>query len=85
MKDALLTEAEFLAVLRDLVAGYATQKDAAQAWGISPQYLSDVLNNGRAPGEKILQAIGWERVEMYRTAIEYALGRCPMAQKLSKR
>jgi hypothetical protein len=66
MKDALLTEAEFLSVLRDRVAGYATQKDAAQAWGISPQYLSDVLNNGRAPGEKILRAIGWERVEMYR-------------------
>lgn len=41
-----------------------------QAWaklhGISPQYVSDVLNARRDPGASILRALGWRRIVTYR-------------------
>jgi lambda repressor-like predicted transcriptional regulator len=34
--------------------------------GVSPAYLSDVLNGNREPGPKIIDALGLERVVTYR-------------------
>lgn len=47
-----------------------TQKEYAAQIGISEQYLSDVLSGSRAPGKKLLEAIGWERVTYYRLVRE---------------
>lgn len=46
------------------VAG--SQKAFANEAGVSEQYLSDVLNNRRDIGEKLLKWFGMERVVLYR-------------------
>lgn len=66
----LITQREFVVKLHLLVDQFANQKEAAQAWGVSESYLSDVLSGWRAPGEKICNAVGYERVKMYRRAEE---------------
>lgn len=42
------------------------QKALASQWGISVQYISDVLRGYRDPGKSILAALGYERVILYR-------------------
>jgi hypothetical protein len=66
LSDFLLNQREFIAELRSRVNQFASQKEAAKAWGVSESYLSDVLSGWRAPGEKICNAVGYERVTMYR-------------------
>lgn len=39
-----------------------TQTMAAATWGVSRQYLSKVMNGHCDPSEKMLDAIGFERV-----------------------
>lgn len=38
----------------------------AANWGISVQYINDVLRGYRDPGKSILAALGYERVVLYR-------------------
>jgi hypothetical protein len=38
----------------------------AAQWGVSAQYVADVLNGRRDPGKSILKALGYERVVLYR-------------------
>lgn len=58
-----------LAILHLIVVRHGSQKDAAKALGISAQYLNDVLLKRREPGEKLLRALGYQRVVLY-TPIE---------------
>lgn len=46
--------------------GSSSQVEVARKIGISPQYLHDVLNERRGPGDKILEYLGIERVITYR-------------------
>lgn len=62
----MLTEQEVMDRLRAAVAAAGSQKVYAESIGVSQAYLSDVLNGNRAPGEKILIALGLEAVIMYR-------------------
>lgn len=62
----MLTEEELIDRLRTVVAQAGSQKDFAQQHGLSEQYLSDVLRGRREPGQKILEALGVERVVGYR-------------------
>ena len=62
----LMDRRDFVVELHFQVSRFATQKEAAQEWGVSESYLSDVLSGWRAPGEKICKAVGYERVTMYR-------------------
>jgi hypothetical protein len=66
VRERLFERREFIAELHFQVSRFANQKEAAQAWGVSESYLSDVLSGWRAPGEKICKAVGYERVTMYR-------------------
>lgn len=43
-----------------------SQKDLADQLGVSPAYLSDVINGRREAGEKMLAALGLEKVVSYR-------------------
>lgn len=43
-----------------------SQRDLAKELDVSPQYLNDVLNERREPGESILKPLGLERVISYR-------------------
>jgi len=67
MKDEsiFLTTLEFMTELRAKVKQFASQKDAAQAFGVSESYLSDVILGWRQPGAKLYRAAGYERVTMY--------------------
>lgn len=42
-----------------------TQAAWAKAHGISPAYVSDVIQGRREPGEKILKALGLKRIVSY--------------------
>ena len=44
----------------------STLRAVAGELGISPAYLSDAMRGNREPGPKILDALGLERVVMYR-------------------
>lgn len=56
---------EVVRLLRS-VAG-RSQKAWAEKHGISPQYVNDVLNGRRLPGDKITQALGLEKALLWRT------------------
>ena len=56
---------EIYAELRIACRAAGSQQAWAEAHGISPQYVSDVLNARRDPGDKILAALGYVRVVTY--------------------
>ena len=42
-----------------------SQKALAQEWGISEQYLSDILKGRREPGNKVLKQLGLRKMVIY--------------------
>jgi transcriptional regulator with XRE-family HTH domain len=66
MNGKLITYHELMDNIAAAVREQPTQKDYAAKFGMSAQYLSDVLNGKRQPGEKVLDSVGYERVIMYR-------------------
>lgn len=51
-----------MAALKQFVSTHATQLEAAAALGISPAYLSDLLNKRRDLSAKILAKLGLKTV-----------------------
>ncbi len=51
--------------LNQRISLYGTQKATAEVLGVSAQYLGDVLTNKRAPGKKLLKAMGYKRIITY--------------------
>lgn len=49
-----------------LIQDGGQQKDLAKALGVSPSYLSDVMNGRREPGPMILSRLGLRRQVVYR-------------------
>ena len=47
------------------VAGFRSQKQAARALGVSPQYLSDLLRGSRLPTDRVLLKVGLKRLTIY--------------------
>lgn len=61
-----MTEEDFRRSLKTYTkVKFGSQKKAAETWGISPAFLSDVLNGKRDPGAKLLTALGFRRVVSY--------------------
>lgn len=56
-----MTKQDVLKRLRVAIKPYPNRQTAASALGLAPAYLSDVLNGRRAPGPKILEALGLEK------------------------
>ena len=50
------------------VGAFESRAQAAKALGISPQYLSDILNHRRRPGPSVLRALGLRRIDRYEDA-----------------
>ena len=63
-----MNESQVLAKIKKFVDAHGTQKEAAAALAISPQYLSDILSGRRPPTDSVLSAIQVERVAGYRSA-----------------
>lgn len=57
---------QFVEHLRRKASEAGGQKILAQKLGVSEAYLSDVINGRREPADKLLSALGMERVVTYR-------------------
>lgn len=64
-----LTLNDVVKLLRQRCTESGTQKAFAEASGVSPQYVADVLRLKREPGEAILSALGLEKVVSYREKV----------------
>jgi transcriptional regulator with XRE-family HTH domain len=64
MSRTLKTQ-DVINLLKKQVGIDGSQEQVAFSLGVSPQYLSDVLNGRREPGKKIYEAMGLERVVMF--------------------
>ena len=62
---AWLTPQALRDVLATKVKQAGEQRIVAQALGVSPQYLCDVLKGRREPADKLLKALGYRRVVIY--------------------
>lgn len=61
----MLTETQVIERLRAACAAAGGQKAFAKAHGLTPGYVHDVLHSKRAPADRILAALGIERVVIY--------------------
>lgn len=61
----MLTELQVIERLRAACIAAGGQKAFAKAHDLTPGYVHDVLHSKRAPAERILAAIGIERITMY--------------------
>lgn len=52
-------------ILKRRVNNVGSQKKIAKELGISAQYLGDILQARREPGEKVLKALRLKRVVLY--------------------
>ena len=64
--DILMPNEMRVRLLQHIRKHYRFQIRAAKDWGIKGQYLSAVLHGRQPPSEKILKAVGFERVVVYR-------------------
>lgn len=62
----MLDEQAILERLRAAIRVAGSQQAFARQYGISAQYISDVAHGRRIMGQKILDALGLERVVSYR-------------------
>ena len=60
-----LTLKDVLALLRKEADAVGSQKELAAKLGVTAQYVSDVLNGRREPGEAILKPLGLRKVISY--------------------
>ncbi len=66
----MMTEADARAALRAAVNAYGTQRKAAEAYGVSQAFLSDMLNGHRNVSERILARLKLERVVIIRRRLK---------------
>jgi len=62
--------AQFIAYLRALVEQQGTMRQWADDHGVSWQYVSNVIHGHRPPGVKLLHAMGYHRVVIYRPILD---------------
>lgn len=60
-----MTADEFVQYLQRLVDQAGSQDALATRLGISLPYLNDILRRRRAPGPKVLEPLGFQRVVTY--------------------
>lgn len=65
-----MTEQEVIERLRAATEAAGGQRQFANANGFTPAYISDVLRGKRALADRILSALGLERVVTYRVKDE---------------
>lgn len=61
-----MDKTEFVAHLKKQVEIIGSQKEAAEAWGISTQFLNDLLRGRRDPSPAILNALGMKKEVDYK-------------------
>jgi transcriptional regulator with XRE-family HTH domain len=66
MKEKLFNIDDVVSLLRREVQACGSQEAFATKAGVSQQYVGDILRGQRLPGEKILNALGLEKIAYYR-------------------
>lgn len=62
----ILVRSQVLIGLEDHIRRrYVTQTAAADAWNVSPSFVTAVLKNRRPPTDQMLSEIGYKRVDAY--------------------
>ena len=56
-----MTEDQVVATLSVFVREAGSLRSLAKTWGVSPAYLSDIMNHRRAPGDAVLDRLGLSR------------------------
>lgn len=62
----MLTEQDIIDRLHVAIAKAGSQRAFAQQYKLSAAYVNDVVRRRREPGQKILDALGVDRVVTYR-------------------
>ncbi len=62
----MLDHDQLLSLIKKQIREAGSQKALAYRWGISQQHLSDVLTRRRMPNKKMLDALGYDEVTMYK-------------------
>ena len=62
----MITREEMTDLIRAAAQEAKSQRALAHKWGVSPSYITDLLQGLRDPGPTILDAMGYERVVFYR-------------------
>lgn len=62
----MITQDKILELIKTEVERAGSQVALAVSIGITPAYLSDILNGNRNPSTKLLRHLGYKRVMMYR-------------------
>lgn len=65
MKEKLLNIDDIVSLLREEVKTCGSQEAFAAKAGVTQQYVGDILRGQRAPGQKILDALGIEKIAYY--------------------
>jgi transcriptional regulator with XRE-family HTH domain len=68
---SVLTKQEVSAILHEAIKKAGSQKAFAEQCGVSVSYMSDVVNQARRPGHKILDQLHITSEIIYRTASRY--------------
>jgi transcriptional regulator with XRE-family HTH domain len=61
-----MTLQRVLEILEKRIDAFATASEAADYFGVSYSYLSEVRSGKERPGKKILDALGIEHLDKYR-------------------
>jgi predicted DNA-binding protein (UPF0251 family) len=64
--QSTISHKEAIEILRRLVEEEGSQTQAAAKLGISSGYLSEILTNGKPISDKVAEALGYERVVVYK-------------------
>lgn len=62
----MITRDELTELIRAAARKAGSQRALARGWKVTPAYITDLLKGLRDPGPRILAAMGYERVVLYR-------------------
>ena len=66
VKVKSLSEAQMIAYLWDLVAEHGSRSAVASLLGITPSYMSDILNGNRSVSDSVARKIGYMRESIFK-------------------
>ncbi len=66
MGFSMIDRDHLIELIRLAITVAGNQRKLAHQWDVSPSYITDLLGGMRDPGPKILDALGYERVVLYR-------------------
>lgn len=63
--ETRITPDDAIELIEDLITELGTRSKAADALGISPQYLSDIMSGARAISDNVARKLGYSKVVYY--------------------